>query len=190
MDSARSAAISRADAGRIRGHADAGVWVVVFSDFQCPFCKRWHEETAPLIERRYVRTGKVRLAYLNFPISSHRNAEPAHELAMCAAEQDRFWSVADALFASQDSWKNRGDAAFYFDSLARTLALDHVRLRSCLASAHTRGLIRSDYERSLRIGVGSTPSFLVDGTPIIGAQPYEVFARAIDAAIARRTAPR
>ena len=190
-DSARVALLTRADLGRIRGRATAPVWVVVISDFQCPFCKRWHEETAPTIERNYVRTGKVRIAYLNYPLNTHRNAQPAHELAMCAAEQDRFWPVADALFASQQAWKGRNDAAAYFDSLATTLPLDQRRLRACLAAGQTRDLIRSDYERSVAIGVGSTPSFLVGGAPLIGAQPYEAFAQAIDAALARqRAAPR
>lgn len=194
-DTAHTALLTRADLGRIRGRATAPIWIVVISDFQCPFCKRWHEETAPLIERNYVRTGKVRIAYLNFPLTTHRNAQPAHELAMCASEQDRFWPVADALFATQNAWKDRGDAVAYFDSLAGTLALDQPRLRTCLTGAETRWLIRSDYQRSVGIGVGSTPSFLVGGKPLIGAQPYDVFAQAIDAAIdaaalARRATPR
>ncbi|MEX2180858.1 MAG: thioredoxin domain-containing protein [Gemmatimonadaceae bacterium] len=183
-DSLRQGVISRADLGRIKGGDRAPVWVVVVSDFQCPFCKRWHDETAPRIEREYVRSGKVRVAYLNFPIATHRNAQPAHELAMCGAEQDRFWPVADALFATQASWKGRGDAVAYFDSLARTLPLDHDRLQRCLADGHTRPLISADYQRSVRVGIGSTPSFFIGGRTIIGAQPYEVFAHAIEAALA------
>jgi protein-disulfide isomerase len=182
-DSARTALLTRADLGRVRGQSDAPVWIVVMSDFQCPFCKRWHEETAPALERNYVRTGKARIAYLNFPINTHRNAQPAHELAMCAAEQDRFWSVADELFATQNEWKSLLDPMPFFDALAAGLPLEHARLRACLASGQTRALIRSDHERSVRIGVGSTPSFLIGGTPLIGAQPYEVFAAAIDAAL-------
>ena len=183
-DSARDALLARADLGRIKGNASAPVWVVVISDFQCPFCKRWHDETAPLIERNYVRTGKARIAYLNFPIASHRNAQPAHEFAMCAAEQSQFWPMADAIFASQDAWKRRSDAAVFFDSLARRLPIDHARLRSCVAAGGTRALITADYNRSVRIGIGSTPSFIIGEQAIVGAQPYEVFARAIDAALA------
>lgn len=190
-DTARVALLTRADLGRIRGRATAPVWVVVISDFQCPFCKRWHEETAPEIERNYVRTGKVRIAYLNYPINTHRNAQPAHELAMCAAEQEKFWPVADALFATQSDWKSRLDVVSYFDSLASTLPLDQPRLRACLSGGRTRELIRADHQRSIAVGVGSTPSFLVGGAPLVGAQPYQAFAQAIEAAIARqRTAPR
>ena len=184
-DSARTSLIARADLGRIRGQSTAPVWIVVISDFQCPFCKRWHEETAPALERNYVRTGKAQIAYLHFPINTHRNAQPAHELAMCAAEQDRFWPTADKLFATQSEWKSFLDPMPFFDSLAATLPLDQSRLRACLASGTTRALIRSDYDRSVRVGVGSTPSFLIGGTLLIGAQPYEAFAAAIDAALLR-----
>jgi protein-disulfide isomerase len=188
-DSARKALLARADLGRIKGDSAAPVWLVVVSDFQCPYCKVWHDETAPRIEREYVRTGKVRVAYLNFPINSHRNAWPAHEAAMCAAEQDRFWPVADALFATQAAWKGRGDAAAYFDSLTSTLSLDHDRLQRCIADGKLRPLIQADFDRSQRIGVGSTPSFFIGDRMLIGAQPFEAFKSALDAAIASTATP-
>ena len=183
-DSARDALIARADAGRIKGSPTAKLWLVVISDFECPFCKRWHDETAPRLEREYVRTGKIRIAYLNFPIPSHRNAQPAHEFTMCAAEQDKFWPAADAVFDTQGLWKRRSDAPVYFDSLAANLGLDRARLRACINSGDTKPLIESDYRRSVRIGIGSTPTFLIGDQAIIGAQPYEAFKAAIDAALA------
>lgn len=183
-DTSKEERLARADRGRIRGQGN-GIWLVVISDYQCPFCKKWHEETEPLIERDYVRTGKVQIAYMNYPIASiHPNAMPAHEVAMCAAEQDRFWPVSDALFRTQGDWKSRRDVAAFFDSLTRTLLLDRPRYDRCLRSGEMRPLIAADIDRSTRIGVGSTPSFLVGGRPVIGAQPYEAFKRAIDAALA------
>lgn len=188
-DTAKDARIARADRGRIRGRSD-GVWLVVISDYQCPFCKKWHEETEPLIERDYVKTGKVQVAYINYPIASiHPNAAPAHEVAMCAAEQDRFWPVSDALFRTQGLWKSRRDIDVFLDSLSRTIPLDRPRYERCLRSGEMRPLVEADIERATRIGVGSTPSFLVGGRPIIGAQPYDAFKRAIDAALAA-TPPR
>jgi protein-disulfide isomerase len=174
----------RADRGRIQGSDAATVWVIVISDFQCPFCRRWHDETAPRIIQDYVRTGKVRIAYLNYPLSTHRNAWPAHEVAMCAAEQDKFWPLADAIFDRQNDWKSVSNAPAYFDSLARTLPVDHARLRSCVAAGRLRSLISSDFERSVRAGAGSTPTFFIGSQVLIGAQPYEAFARAIDEALA------
>lgn len=182
-DSAREALLARADLGRIKGSESALVWLVVISDFECPFCKRWHDETAPRIEQTYVRTGKLRIAYLNFPIQTHRNAQPAHEFAMCAAEQGQFWPAADALFDTQNLWKRRSDAVAYFDSLGTTLPIDMPRLRACIRQGDLKPLIETDYRRSVRIGIGSTPSFLIGNQAIIGAQPYEAFARAIDAAL-------
>lgn len=189
-DSLRAALVSRADLGRIQGADDAKVWLVVISDFQCPFCKRWHDETAPRIIQNYVRTGKVRMAYLNLPISTHRNAWPAHEAAMCAAEQGRFWEAADAIFGTQDRWKSRGDAPAFFDSLMATLPVDQAQLRACVASERQRPMIQADYDRASRRGVGSTPTFLIGSRVLIGAQPYEAFAQAIDAALAAASAPR
>lgn len=188
-DSARDALMARADSGRIKGSPAATLWLVVISDFECPFCKRWHDETAPRIEREYVRTGKLRIAYLNFPIPSHRNAQPAHEFTMCAAEQGKFWPAADAVFDTQQLWKRRQDAVAYFDSLGGTLNVDHARLRACVRSGETRPLIEADYRRSVRIGIGSTPTFLIGDQAIIGAQPFEAFKAAIDAALAATPRP-
>lgn len=190
-DSAREALLRRADLGRIKGDDSASVWLVVVSDFQCPYCRLWHHEVGPRIEREYVSTGRIRIAYLNLPISTHRNAWPAHEVAMCAAEQGRFWPVADAIFETQDLWKRRSDAPAYFDSLAATLAtprsgaqaLDLTRLRACVAGGELRPLIKADYDRSARLGIGSTPSFFIGRQVIVGAQPYETFAAALDAAL-------
>ena len=185
-DTARDARLLRADRGRVRGKTDA-LWIVIISDFQCPFCKKWHEETLPLIERDYVRTGKAQIAYMNFPIpSSHPNAPVAHELAMCAAEQGQFWPAADALFRTQRSWGSRRDLRVVLDSLARGIALDQRRLATCMDTREMKALVDADYTRATQIGVGSTPSFLIGGRPMVGAQPYEAFQRAIDAALAGR----
>lgn len=187
-DPARDARLARADRARIRG-AQTGIWIVVISDFQCPFCKKWHEETEPLIERDYIRTGKAQIAYMNYPIASiHPNAMATHEVAMCAAEQEKFFPVADALFRTQGDWKSRRDIKAYLDSLVGTLPLDRARLQTCLRSGEMRPLIEADIDRSTRIGVGSTPSFLVGGRPLIGAQPYEAFRQAIEAALAAAAA--
>lgn len=187
-DTARDGTIARADMGRIEGNEAAKVWMVVISDFQCPFCKRWHEQTLPQIMRQYVQGGRVRVAYLNLPISSHRNAQPAHESAMCAAEQDAFWPVADALFATQQDWKSKFEVEPYFDSLATRHVRDVARFRRCMRDGHVRQLIATDVSRITRLGVGSTPTFLIGNQMLVGAQPYEAFARAIDAALA--AAPR
>lgn len=183
-DTAAAALLTRADLGRIDGPESAGVWLVVISDFQCPFCKRWHEQTGTRLHTEYVRTGKIRVAYLNLPISTHRNAQPAHEASMCAAEQGAFWPVADALFATQDRWKSRLTVEPFFDSLAVQHVDDRARYRACIRSGASRPLIDADVSRVQRLGIGSTPTFIIGQQVIVGAQPYEVFQRAIESALA------
>jgi protein-disulfide isomerase len=182
----REARLARADRGRVRGKNDA-LWIVVISDFQCPFCKKWHEETLPQIERDYVRTGKAQIAYMNFPIAStHPNAPATHEFAMCAAEQGQFWPAADALFRTQRSWGARRDIRVFLDSLSRGIALEPRRYAACMDTREMKVLVDADYTRATQIGVGSTPSFLIGGRPLVGAQPYEAFQRAIETALAEQ----
>ncbi|HMH86433.1 MAG TPA: thioredoxin domain-containing protein, partial [Gemmatimonadaceae bacterium] len=88
--------ITRADLARIQGSASAPVWVIEVSDFQCPYCKQWHDQTYAAFRDQYVNTGKVRLAYVNFPLASHVHAWPAAESAMCAGAQGKFWQMHDA----------------------------------------------------------------------------------------------
>src|SRR5574340_422644 len=95
----------RADRARIEGSDSARLWVVEVSDFQCPYCKEWHDQTYATIKKDYVDTGRIRFAYVNDPLSIHRNAFAAAEAAMCVAAQDRFWTMHDALFQSQSDRK-------------------------------------------------------------------------------------
>ena len=96
--------VAHADSARIRGNPSSKVWMILSSDFQCPYCKMWHDSADMTIRREYIDNGKVRLAFVNFPINSHQNAIPAAEYAMCAAAQDKFWQAHDSLFAHQDTW--------------------------------------------------------------------------------------
>jgi protein-disulfide isomerase len=183
-DSARAAddpVVRRADRARIQGDSAAKVWMVEVSDFQCPYCKSWHDETYPELVRDYIATGKVKIAYVNFPLPMHQQAWPAAEAAMCAGAQGKFWEMHDALFAAQDAWSARPAA---FDSLAGAVGLDVSAWRSCIASKSMRPLIQNDYDRSQRAGVNSTPTFIIGEQTMGGAQPAAVFRRALDAALA------
>ncbi len=173
----------RADRGRIQGSADAKVWIVEASDFQCPYCKGFHDDTYPLILRDYVKTGKVRIAYLNFPLDMHPHAQQAAEAAMCASVQDKFWPMHDSLFVTQPRWAERADATPVFDSLAVEVGVDAAQWRTCTQKHLTAALIEADKARSTANGVRSTPSFFVGSMPVVGAQPFSVFQSAIDSAL-------
>ncbi|HEX6536176.1 MAG TPA: thioredoxin domain-containing protein [Gemmatimonadaceae bacterium] len=178
-----TALLRRADHARIEGSASAPLWVVEVSDFQCPYCRQWHEETYPAVKREYVDAGKIRLAYINFPIPGHRNAWPAAEAAMCAAAQDKFWPMHDGLFATQRQWEGMPDPSPVFDSLATAAGVQAAPYHQCLSSHATRPLIQADVDRATESGVNSTPSFIIGDKMIRGAEPVDVFRRAIDEAL-------
>jgi protein-disulfide isomerase len=178
--------LQRADRNRIQGDAAAPVWVIVASDFQCPFCRTWHEETYPALVKDYVRTGKIRMAYLNYPLNVHRNAWPAAEAAMCASVQGMFWEMHDAIFVNQARWSAMSNAMAFFDSLAvNKFALNPDEWRSCMSTHATAALVQADFERLRTAGVESTPSFFVGDRGISGAQPTDVFRAAIEQALAK-----
>lgn len=178
----------KADHARIEGSDSARVWVVEISDFQCPFCKEWHDETYAAVKRDYVDSGKIRFAYINFPLPGHRNAWPAAEAAMCVAAQGKFWPMHDALFATQKSWETLSDPSRYLDSLAVSIGVDSAAYHGCVSKHEMRALIQADIDRATSSGVNSTPSFNIGGEMIAGAQPTEVFRKAIDSALARHGA--
>ncbi len=177
---------ARADRGRIRGSDAAQVWLVEVSDFQCPYCKKWHDETFAALDREYVQTGKVRLAYLNFPIASlHPNAHAASEAAMCAAVQGKFWELHSSLFVTQTSWAKLPNPTPFFDSLAVAAKVDPAAWRTCISNHATVPLINADRERSTASGVQSTPTFFVGSRKILGAYPVDTFRVVLNAEIAK-----
>jgi protein-disulfide isomerase len=179
----------RADAARIQGSPTAPVWVVEVSDFQCPFCKTWHDSVYRVLRREFVTPGTIRLAYINYPLPNHENAMPAAEAAMCAAVQNKFWDMHDGLFDSQQRWAPLPNAAAVFDSVARAKGVDVAAMRQCIERGSTRALILADAERAQESGVEATPSFIIGGDVLIrGAQPIETFRRAIAQKLAARPA--
>lgn len=182
-------------AARTKGRADAPVVVYEMADFQCPACRQFALETMPAIDREYVRTGKVRFVFINFPLSLfdstfHRNAGPAAELAMCAARQDRFWPAHDALFQRQSVWAPLADPTPYFAALADTIGLDRRSLAGCLADDAIREEIAADAARAYRAGARSTPTFWIERGKIDGAIPLPAFRAVLDSIYRVRTAPR
>lgn len=153
------------------------------SDFQCPYCRQWHDEVFATVVRDYVDNGKIRIAYLNFPLSGHANAMPAAEAAMCAAVQGRFWEMHDAIFRTQGQWAALADAKPIFDSLAVSSGVSAAGYRTCMQSGATRPMIAADQERASTAGVKATPTFFVGTEQIEGAIPLADFRSALDKAL-------
>ncbi len=174
-----------ADAGRIQGSPTARVWLVEASDFQCPFCKEWHDRSYEKIVKEYVATGKIRFAFLNDPLPMHVHSMQAAEAGMCASAQGKFWPMHQLLFATQDHWGELPDATAYLDTLAGKAGVDLAAWRSCVRTHATRPMIEADQARLRASGVQSTPTFFVGSEKIVGAAPTGTFVKALDSALAR-----
>jgi protein-disulfide isomerase len=174
-------------AARTKGSPDAPVTVLEASDFQCPYCRVFAEETLPLLQREYIDTGKIRFVFLNLPLPSlHPNATAAHEFAMCAAVQNRFWPAHDLLYRHQEAWAGLNDPSEYFYQLGDSAALDRGQLAQCFDQGLVRDIIQQEAEQNFRAGLRSTPSFVIEGGRMPGAQPIEVWRPILDSIVAVR----
>jgi protein-disulfide isomerase len=170
---------------RSKGSPKAPVTVYEMSDFQCPYCREFALGTFPQLERDYIRPGKVRWIFINFPLTSiHQHASAAAELALCAGEQRRFWPVHDLLFQHQQTWAPLKEAGPFFVSLADSAQLSRRTLLACLESPETRKRVGADAEGAARSGASSTPTFYIEGGLLEGAQPIAVFRQVLDSVYA------
>jgi len=161
------------------GDPNAPVTLVEFADFNCGYCGKWTQETLPLIEEKYIETGKVRMAYVHYPILG-ADSMAAAEGAECAAEQNSFWDYHNLLYAKQ----GMGFTPANLTQTAGELGLDTAQFEECLTNFPDRASLESDIRLSQVMGVRGTPAFLVNGIPLAGAYPYEDFERIIEGALA------
>jgi protein-disulfide isomerase len=166
---------------RSKGSPAAPIAVFEMSDFQCPFCRRHALETFPELERLYIRTGKVRWTFVNFPIPQlHANATAAAEFSMCAAKLGKFWPVHDLIFQYQDAWKKLADPGPFLLTLADSARIRRRDILPCLTNGETRELVRTEAEEVARVGIQSTPTFVIEGKLLQGAAPLAVFQGILD----------
>jgi protein-disulfide isomerase len=174
---------------RSKGSPKAPVTVYEMSDFQCPYCRKFAQETFPAIDRSYITTGKVRWVFINFPLTDvHAHAAAAAQLALCAAKQNGFWRVHDLLFQHQETWAPLKEAGPFFVSLADSAGLSKPALLTCLESPETLQAVQADAEGAARSGAGSTPTFYIEGGLLEGAVPLNIFRQVLDSVYARKTA--
>jgi protein-disulfide isomerase len=164
-----------------RGPASAKVTVVVFSDFQCPFCAR---AVATIEQVRETYGDKVRIVWKNNPLAFHKQAAPAAELAIEAHEQKGnagFWAAHDLLFKNQKALSDED-----LEGYAATLKLDVVRARKAIAQQKHKSVIEADQALARKLSASGTPTFFINGRRLTGAQPFEKFKAAIDRELERR----
>lgn len=159
-----------------RGPAGARVTIVEFTDYQCPFCRQHYEQTLGPLHR--LLGDSIRYVVRNFPIPSlHPEAEATAIAAECAFEQDRFWPYHDRLFEATEF----SEAALR--RYARDLRLDLARFDDCTRSPAARARVQQDVRDGIAAGIQGTPAFFVNGRPIEGAVPLEIFALAVQQAL-------
>ena len=173
----------------VKGNPNAPITVVEFSDFQCPFCSRFYQQTLGEIQRDYIDTGKIKFVYRDLPLDNlHPNARAASIAAECADEQGKFWEYHNMLFEKQSEWNRlpKSDLQTTLIQYASDLGLQSTSFESCLGSEKIADEVNKDTLDAAKYGVTGTPAFFIgnekDGfVKLSGAQPYPNFQAAIDA---------
>lgn len=170
------------------GNPDAAVTIVEFSDFQCPFCRRFWRETLSQIKSEYLAAGKAKFIYRDFPLSQiHPGALPAAEGAECAREQGKFWEMHDVMFEEQEK-QGQGTIQFTGEDVkkwAAKIGLDSVRFNQCLDSEKYKPEVEKDLADGAGAGVTGTPATFINGRLISGAQPFAAFKAVIEEELAK-----
>lgn len=174
-----------ADDDSFLGPKNAKVTIIEFSDFQCPFCRTFWRNTLKQIKNEYIDTGKsVKFVLRDFPLSSiHPMAQKYSEAAECAEDQKRYWEMHDKIFEEQDKLGQGTISAYSIDDLKRwagEIGLNGSQLSQCLDSGKYADEVRKDFEDGSRAGAGGTPTFFINGIPLVGSQPFENFKAIID----------
>jgi protein-disulfide isomerase len=172
-------AVSVPDADRpMIGSADSPAVMVVFTDYQCRYCKRFFEERLPELRQRYVDSGRLRVVVRDMPLAKHKRARPAAVAAACAARQDRYWQMHGALYARQDELERTELSA-----LAGELGMDRGEFDACVEDPTVQARIDDDLASAKAAKVAGTPAFLigkskagkVTGRVFTGFQPISVY---------------
>ena len=163
------------------GDVDAPVVMLAYSEFQCPFCGKFARDTEPTLVEKYVEDGTLRIEWRDFPYLGPESRTAA-EAGRAAAAQGKFWEFHDAMYAAQLPPNSGGLDEDYLAGVAQQVGLDVDRFRADLTSESAKQDIARDFTEGQAIGVTGTPAFVINGIPVIGAQPTEVFETTIEQA--------
>jgi protein-disulfide isomerase len=167
----------------VLGNEDAKVTLVLFSDFQCPFCKAIVDDALPQIKKDYIDTGKAKLYFRHFPLTSiHPNAQKAAEAGECANEQGNFWAFHDEMFKNQTNWEGlpSDQAIAKFGEYANIVGLNGAQLSECVSSGKMADKVKKDADDGSKVGVNGTPATFINGMMISGAAPFSDFKAEIE----------
>ena len=165
------------------GELDAPVDMVIYSDYQCGYCAKWAAESLPTILEKYVDTGELRIEYRDIMFFGENSRQSA-ELGVAAGKQGKFQAFHDAIFADGKTAKDADFSAKGIGKLPERIGVDAEQFTADAAHADTAALVQKNHDEASSLGVTGTPTFIVNGRPIIGAQPLDVFIQAIDEELA------
>lgn len=165
------------------GEDDAPVVMVMYSEFQCPFCGKFARDTEPELVERFVDEGILRIEWRDLPYLGEESLTAA-AAGRAAADQDAFWPFAARLYADQAPPNSGTLTADHLVGVAQELGLDGQRFRTVMDDDATLDAVEADVAGAVELGVNGTPTFFVNGQVIVGAQPTEVFVEAIERAAA------
>lgn len=163
----------------MKGDEDAPVTIIEFSEYQCPFCGRYVQDTLTKIEKDYIETGKVKYYFRDFPLAFHQYAQKTAEATRCANDQGKFWEYHDKVFEDSENLSLEN-----LKKWAADLKFNTVQFDECLDSGKHEEAVKKDFSDGQSAGVRGTPSFFINGKILRGAQPYEEFKKVIDEALA------
>lgn len=171
----------------LKGDKNAKVKIVEYSDFQCPFCRRFYTQTLAQLDKEYISTGKAVFYYKDFPLDSiHEGARPYALATRCAGEQGKAIEMHNKVFDEQEK-QGQGTIAYVGDSTikqwAKDIGLDSTKFNSCFDSKKYTSQIDADFQEGVSYGVSGTPTFFINGQQLVGAQPFANFKQLIDAAL-------
>ena len=162
-----------------KGDQNAPVTLIEFSDFQCPYCGKFATETEGQITDQYVKTGKLRFGFIHFTFLGEES-QWAAEASECANEQNAFWPYHDYLFAHQSGENLGGFSKDNLKKFAAALNLDTAKFNQCLDSDKYSDLVKSQTSMAQNLGVSSTPTMVINGKVLLGAQPFATFQQIIE----------
>jgi len=165
--------------GVMKGEGGAAVTIVEFTDYQCPFCKRYVDQTYGQLESEYVDAGKVKYVLRDLPLAFHANSQVSAEAARCAGDQGQYWEMHDKLFETQTSWSEATDTSM-FKTYAGQLGLDQVEFDTCMDEGKFAQVVKDDLALAQKVGANGTPTFFINKKVLVGAQPFEAFKAVLD----------
>src|SRR3989344_596930 len=163
------------DGENIKGNGNASITIIEYSDYQCPYCGAFVRDTLPQIEDEYVKTGKAKIIFRNYPLPFYEFAMKAAEAVECAGDQGKFWEMHDEVFTNQHAIAQKN-----LRNYAEKIGLDTEKFNACLESGAMNSRVKNDLKKGNSDCVSGTPYFIIGNETLNGNQPFNRFKTVID----------